>query len=245
MSAGWFRSNAVYNKVVDGKIQVEKSLTITNNDGTISEQTNYTRIYSNSSSSGVETNIDCGSILCSGDVCIAYFTNGVKDYKSGFLFGSSNNLANADKWTGDTIKTESSDSNGTLIDVPYQYNIPCNLVDVSGAGFRAQTTLVIETNLDKIFINDASVCDIITVRPVDAVGKWDRCLFTCSILWYWNYVYCAVSTSSYKLYRKWKQEVGIQESTIIGLFLILMVVVSFDSQTTVNEDMQFTLFTLL
>lgn len=175
VSAGWFRSNAVYNKVVDGKIQVEGVVSVTNtNTGVITPESRYTHIYSNSSSSGVETNIDCGSILCSGDVnALPHFTNGVKDYNSGFLFGSSNNLANADKWTVDTIKTESSDSNGTLIDVPYQYNIPCNLVDVSGAGFRAgaKTTLVIETNLDKIFINDASVCDIITVRPVDAVGS--------------------------------------------------------------------------
>lgn len=175
VTAGWFRSNAVYNKLIDGKIQVEGVVSVTNaNTGVITPESRYTRIYSNSSSSGVETNIDCGSILCSGDVySLPHFTNGVKDYNSGFLFGSSNNLANADKWTVDTIKTESSDSSGTLIDVSYQYNIPCNLVDVSGAGFRAgaKTTLVIETNLDKIFINDASVCDIITVRPVDAVGS--------------------------------------------------------------------------
>ena len=125
MSAGWFRSNAVYNKVFDGKIQVEGVVSVTNaNTGVITLESRYTRIYSNSSSSGVETNIKCGSILCSGDVnALPHFTNGVKDYNSGFLFGSSNNQANADKWTVDTIKTESSDSNGTLIDVPYQYNI--------------------------------------------------------------------------------------------------------------------------
>ena len=175
VSAGWFRSNAVYNKFIDGKIQVEGIVSVTNtNTGVIDTVSRYTRIYSNSSASGVQTNIDCGNIVCSGDVnALPHFTNGVKDYNSGFLFGSSDGLANADKWNVGLIKTESSDSNGTLIDVPYQYNIPSNLVDVSGAGFRAgaKTTMVIETNLDKIFISDASVCDIITVRPVDALGS--------------------------------------------------------------------------
>lgn len=175
VSAGWFRSNAVYNKIIDGKIQVEGIVSVTDtNTGVINTVSRYTRIYSNSSSSGVQTNIDCGNIVCSGDVSVLpHFTNGVKDYNSGFLFGSSDSLANADKWNVGSIKTESSDSTGTLIDVPYQYNIPSNLVDVSGAGFRAgaKTTMVIETNLDKIFISDASVCDIITVRPVDALGS--------------------------------------------------------------------------
>ena len=173
VSAGWFRSNTVYNKFIDGKIQVEGIVTVIDAVGDIEIESRYTRIYSNSTG-GISHNIDCGSIVCSGDVnVLPHFTNGVKDYNSGFLFGSSDSLTNADKWNVGLIKTESSDSNGTLIDVPYQYNIPCNLVDVSGAGFRAgaKTTMVIETNLDKIFINDASVCDIITVRPVDALGS--------------------------------------------------------------------------
>ena len=186
-TVGWFRSNSVYNKFIDGKIEIEGLKTTFSTETSTDSQGNtvtniievtenvYTKIYSNSTAAGSGTNISCDEIVCSGDVyALPHFTNGVKDYNSGFLFGSSSGLEKADKWIVGTMATEKSDTGGTPISVPYQYNIDdATLVDISGAGFRAgaKSTLVIETNEDKWFVSDASVCDVITVRPENATGS--------------------------------------------------------------------------
>jgi len=76
----------------NGKISVAK----TTNTGTLT-----TNVYSNGKQVDTEVNsiIHTTDISCSQDVsAVSHYTNGVLDYNSGFLFGSSERLTNADKW---------------------------------------------------------------------------------------------------------------------------------------------------
>lgn len=76
----------------NGKISVAK----TTDTGTLT-----TNVYSNGKQVDTEVNsiIHTTDISCSEDVsAVSHYTNGVLDYNSGFLFGSSERLTNADKW---------------------------------------------------------------------------------------------------------------------------------------------------
>ena len=120
------------------------------------------------------------NLTCTGNITAAAHydsVTGKKDYYSGFFQGSSAGLTNADKWIIDTVTIDGV--GGSNNSVSYSYNIssvnnaPTQLVDISGAGLRigGKKTIYIETNLDRVVVNDASVCDIVTVMPFDNNGS--------------------------------------------------------------------------
>lgn len=171
VSCGW------YEDIGDGTIISEEIQIIPSGTSFIT-QSYLTTLNSNGTLSSAESILKTNDLTCTGNVTAAphYDSNGKKDYYSGFLKGASDGLTNADKWL---VGNKSIDSVSGAIDVSYSYNIstinnaPTALVDISGAGWRSggKKTIYIETNKHKIIIPDTSVCDVVTVMPVDNSGS--------------------------------------------------------------------------
>tara|TARA_B100001059_G_scaffold29304_1_gene23725 strand:- start:1477 stop:3435 length:1959 start_codon:yes stop_codon:yes gene_type:complete len=171
VSCGWYES------IGNGTITSEETRIEAAGGGFV-ENSYYTIINSNGSLGSADAILKTKDLTCTGNVTAAphYDDNGKKDYYSGFLKGASDGLTNADKWL---VGNKSMDGIAGSFDVSYSYNIsrinnaPTALVDISGAGWRSggKKTIYIETNSERIIVPDTSVCDVVTVMPVDNTGS--------------------------------------------------------------------------